>query len=619
MRELFLNECRRFKNAALIFAVVHLLLQLYLNRIGEVLQWNREAHVLALLVYLLSAFAFGLIQFGSYRQPGRWIWLLHRPLSPRAIFGALGMASAALILFAVGLPALLAVAALDAFSARTVDLRHYLLVLQLVCMCAMAWLAGSYVMLSPKRTAIAILLLPIVLLGRLASGPLMMLPIALCLIALTVIALGRFKPNRGAPPTGWGLALGALPLQLGFYFALAWGGSLLFQNVQIVCGVHPLNRPLAPAGGFIELTRAEGRDLLLQGLASSTDARAVQWRRQVAQLPIPNIEPSGLQRPVRHQVSNLNDLRWTDKKNHIEWTFSHDAMRFHGRDIFTSQERGWLGLNGLGDSARFPTVPEPHADYITTAQRLLRYDPQSGRLATLIELQAPETLTATTPYSIRHGGEGLLYVITNLRLLAYAEPAPDSPPGQLQLRYSVALPGPLSELYRIDLAGLDEGKMVSFSFGRNMLDGAPDAAQVIMLAHADGPVEPIARRALTHDFPPLFEHREWWVSPLMYAALALPPVLFEDGRLLDRGENRFLHPLLYPRPSQVWAAALATALASALAACWWLGRCQASRRHKLAWAAACMLLGAPALLSLMALQGRAPQALAPPRNALALN
>ena len=39
MRDLFLSECRRFRQAALIAATVHLLLQIAVARMGDPLRW----------------------------------------------------------------------------------------------------------------------------------------------------------------------------------------------------------------------------------------------------------------------------------------------------------------------------------------------------------------------------------------------------------------------------------------------------------------------------------------------------------------------------------------------------------------------------------------------------
>ena len=597
MRDLFFSECRRFRNAALIFAAAHLVLQLFVNRLFDFLQLRYDPHMMALTLYMLAALAFAMVQFGSYRQPSRWVWLLHRPLERLAIFGAIAAASSTLIVFAVGLPALLTVLGTDWLSTRVVDARHYLLVLELVLLTMTAWLAGTYVILSGRRTAIVVLLLPMLMMGHLASGYVMLIPSALCLALLACIAYQTFKPDRAAPPSGAALAATAVPLQIGFYFAMIWAGSVMYQNVQMLTGVHPLNRPLPPVGGFTESTRSEGPELFVRGLAASTDPQAAQWRRQVALSTIANFEPHTMQLPVRHQLSNLASLSFADGVRHIEWTFSHAAMLFKGRDMYTMQERGLLGAKGAGDRTPFSAVPLlADARYLLLPQELLVRDADSGLIRTLLKLRAPETL-AREPIEI---GE-LWYVMTNERLIAFAKPAAGE---MLKERYSIALPEAFSGLDRIDIAPLLDGSLVSFSSGRGMNSGAGEASQVIMLVDAAGKSREVARRKLAHDFPALFEHHDWWVSPVLHHLLALPDALLDKGRILDKGKAGYSNPLERDRPPIAWTAALLAALISTLGGWYWLRRSPVGTARKAGWLASCLLLGPPALACLMVLQPR---------------
>ena len=614
MRDLFLSECRRFRNAALIFFAVHLLLQLFVNRLIDLLQMRYQPHMIALALYLLAALAFAMVQFGAYRQPSRWLWLLHRPMERLAIFGAIGAASFALIAFAVGFPALLTVLATDILGTRVVDTRHYLLVVELVLLTMTAWLAGSYVILNGRRSAIVVLLLPLLLMAHLANGYVMLLPSVLCLALMVAIAYATFKPDRAAPPSGAALVATALPLQLGFYFALIWAGSLMFQNLQMLAGVHPLNRPLAPAGGFTEATRFEPAPLMLAGLAGATDPAAPQWRRQVALTEIANFEASLKQYPVRHALSNLDTLGFVDETRHIEWTFSHDSMLFHGRDQYTLQDKGVMGQRGMGDQTPFGAVPVlADGGHLLLPQELLLRDADSGAIRTLLKLKAPETL-AREP---RQVGD-LLYVITNLRLIAYARPLPEAPPAMLQERFSVALPAAFSSLDRIDIARLLDGFLVSFNFGREMVDGDGEAEQVIVLVDAAGNSREVARRRLAHDFPVLFEHHDWWISPLLHQLLAVPEALLDKGYILDRGQRAYTRPFERKRPFAAWMAACAAALLSACGAWYWLRGAPIAPARRAAWLASCLLLGPAALASMMVLQPRAPKPISAstPKSAL---
>jgi hypothetical protein len=371
----------------------------------------------------------------------------------------------------------------------------------------------------------------------------------------------------------------------------------------MLAGVHPLNRPLPPAGGFTESTRSEGNELFLRGLAHSHDPSAPQWRRQVALSEIANFEQSTTQYPVRHALSNLDTGTLTDGARHTEWTFSHDAMLYKGRDMYTLEQRGVMGRHGTGDSTPFAAVPLlADAGYLMLPHELLLRDAASNSIASLITLRAPETL-AREPVAV---GE-LLYVITNLRLVAYASPIAGTVRAPLQERFSVALPEAFSSLDRIDIAPLLDGALISLSFGRDMVDGAGAASQVIVFVDAAGKAREVARRAIAHDFPVLFEHYDWWLSPVLHQVLALPEALLDKGRILDGGKAGYTNPLERKRPAAAWIAALLAAALSALAGWYWLRAAALERSQKTAWLASCLLLGPPALACLMVLKRRSRQ------------
>jgi hypothetical protein len=603
MKELFLAELRRFRTAALLFALAHLLLQLVVNRIQNLLETRYEVHMVALAGYMACGLAFGLYQFGTWRQTGRWIWLLHRPLPRIRVFAAVAGASALLIVFAVGLPALAALLATKWFTARVVDLRHYTLVAHLVLLTLIAWAIGAHIILNRSRAAAIALVLPLVMLAHSASGFVMLLPAVACTALLACIAYGSFKPDRLTPPQGlWMTGLMALLLQLGFYLALATGMSVLFQVAQMAAGVHPLSNP-TPAGYF-DLMQKSGNEAMQAGLAVSRDPRAPHWRQELGARKVGSIQPMGRQFPVRDQASNREVIAWPDAERRILWTFSHDAMRFHGRDMLTGADRGWFGLHGFGDSTPFPSVPVlPRPAWIMTAQHFYQIDFGTQTTRELVALSGGEVLATppAPPVSAPPGAH--LYTLTNQRLIAH--PVRDSGAAELVNEFSVALPAPFSDLGRIGIAELPDGTLLSFNHGRKMMDGAPASMQTVVFVDPQGGAEVIAQRPLVHDFGLLFEHRDWWLSPVLQAVEALPVLLLDKGMVLDKGKTRWSGDLLYPRPPLVIACAALCSLLSAFGAWAWLRGAARPAPAKAGWIAACLLLGVPALLSLLVLQPRA--------------
>jgi hypothetical protein len=125
MIELFLSELRRFRNAAAIYFAASLVAITVVNQMIDVANEMLELHVVILLLYSLCGLGFGLYQFGTYRQPSRWIWLQHRPLTRKRILAGIALASFVLIVLAMALPPLIVLALQERFTQRVVDARHY--------------------------------------------------------------------------------------------------------------------------------------------------------------------------------------------------------------------------------------------------------------------------------------------------------------------------------------------------------------------------------------------------------------------------------------------------------------------------------------------------------------
>ncbi|WP_409265837.1 hypothetical protein [Massilia sp. BHUDP2] len=217
MKELFLSECRRFRNLALIAAAVLLVLLQLAIRMADPLQQRWQVQMIMFLAIAAMGLAFAVVQFSGYRQPSRWLWLMHRPLARGRIFGALALASLVLLGVAVGLPALLAVAGTDYFTGDTIDTRHYLIPLHLLLASYTAWLAGCYLVLCGRRSAFVVLFVPNVLVLHLASGAALLVPAMIGLASMAALAYTAFRPDHTGPPAGAGAHLAsAIPLVLGF-------------------------------------------------------------------------------------------------------------------------------------------------------------------------------------------------------------------------------------------------------------------------------------------------------------------------------------------------------------------------------------------------------------------
>jgi hypothetical protein len=597
MIELFLSELRRFRNAAAMYFAASLVLITVLNQMLDIANEQRELHTVILLLYALSGLGFGLYQFGSYRQPSRWIWLQHRPLHRAHILAGIALASALLIALAMALPLFLVLGLQDRFTHRVVDTRHYAGVAYLALSVLSAWLAGAYIMLHRSRWAFVILVLPILLTMHLATYTTMLALALACNAVLLFLVYTVFRPNRMSADGAAATVASAAPLQLSFYIALLWGGSMLFQVCQMMAGVHPLSTDQPLAGGQVEARRFDARETLVAGLAGAADPRAAGWSAALNKANTASLGPTVRQYAVRDLVSTRGRMQFNLDEQ--VWTFSHQRMMYSGRHRRLGTDAGWLGAGGVNDAMPFDSQPVMVTDnrrngYLVTAHDMYEVQKEGGRLRHVLHVDGAEQLG---------GGIALLggrtALLTNRRVVLLQDSG-----GQPAPLATVALPVPFGDLERVEAAEVADGTLLSFVGGYRRYEGVTKAPQVTYLVDADGRVKELNRRELAHDFPVLFEHKDWWLSPVLHAVVALPEIMIDKGVVPDHGANRFA-PLLQPRPASVWTAMIVLALISLLGAAWWTDRARLGTRARLAWCVASLLLGVPALLSLMVLQPRA--------------
>jgi len=587
MREIYLSELRRFRKAATLALPLHLLALFVLLRFVDFMHLSARSQLPLLFIHAALAFGFGLYQFGTYRQPNRWIWLMHRPLAPQHIAAALCGASATLIGLVIGLPGLLALAGNQLLTTRIVDAHHYAVVLHGTLFAYAAWLCAAYVILNRSKLGAAVVALPFMLMFTIANVYQVLLLDLFCIALLVALVCTAMKPNRAAPPQGvFAVLASALPLVLSSYFALTAGGGLIYQCASILHGSHPLNSEVPPAGGFTEAVRSKPGERMLRGLASSHDPRAASRRKQAES----NTSESFIyidSYPIRNQLG----LQWSDEfldaANRLHWTYSQDKSAFIGRDQFSGARKANMPAPSKPLIQTGLLWGVPTADQAVFAHRVAVYDPATRTWRDKLRVNDDEILLSLpSPFP------GTQYIVTSKRLVLM-EGAP-----QLKEVASIPLPGAAADLAELDATRVEDGVIVSFVFGKRMIDGAPGGEQLILHLDDQGRTTEIARRPLAHDFPMLFEHKDWWISPVLQAVDGLP------SRVLTTPAIFPPLPLDMPRPAGAWIAALAAALLSGAAGWLHLRRTEASARRRAGWLAACLLLGPSALLALAAMERR---------------
>ncbi|PKM07953.1 MAG: hypothetical protein CVV14_06135 [Gammaproteobacteria bacterium HGW-Gammaproteobacteria-4] len=603
MKDLMISELRRFRWLALVAGAVNLLLLLFLNRVSDLLQMSFLDALPMLFIYVAVGLALAIAQVGSYRKPSQWAWLIHRPLAPARIFGALSLSALLLLVFVISLPMLLVLLGTEFLTTRVVDLRHYLMIAHVLMFALMAWMAGAHACVSRSRVAIAVFFAPFLFALHLTSTLALLLPVSLALAWLTWITVRSFRANRDAPIPGTATLLAtALALQIGIFLVCMALWKMLFVTGGILLGVDPLNTDFPPKGGLIATERAEPSEEIALGLERSDDPRAASWRTQLPLMEPLRIGPYLSRFPVRHQLSNIRlPTGWYDKDRNVAWAFSHDAMLFIGRNPESGAAHGVFGRGGAGSDERFDSIPvATESGELMTAQALYGIDKETQALELRLVLRDGERFTS----SPRRGFNRVL-LLTNQRLLvlredqraaAYVKP--------LLLDWELSLPHGPQHLQSATLVELMDGWLVSFVYGDGIrqiglsqFNALAEPRQEVLFIDADGNAKVVGERQINADFPAI--HRSnWWLSPPLDFLRMLPEAT------LDKGLTWPLQLVPWPRVPALHIAALLMLLLSTATAWWWLRDTRMPTGRRRVWLASCALIGLPALISLFLLEPR---------------
>lgn len=591
MKDLFKAEVLRFRAWAVGVALANVVGLGFMTRVVDLAQQPKLVYQVLGMVYVVLGTLLGLYQMGSYRRPGHWLNLLHRPLHRLQVALGLCGAGAVLLLVAVGLPILLVAGYQEAFTARVVDTRHWLLPLAALLLALCGYLAGAYAMLANRRWSAAVFLLPTLFLFAQAHGA-RALALQLVVLAYLALLVGiAFRPNLGEAPRRTGaLVATMLPVMAGAYFLL-WMLGIGYELAWTAAGSHPLNAPAPPSGGYVEAGRAEPAERLLAGIAGSRDPDAPLWREQIALSDVAVLYPMR-ELPRRHQLTNtMQPPEFEDPERPIRWVFSHDRMRFVGHGTLDKRAKGELGVGAT--NAAFPGPALPWANNILFAPgAAYQYDIEQQQVFPRVVVPVGEVF-ATPPEAV---GENLA-VMSDRALYFYPGREAANTLDLLQPLLRVPLPGPVGHLTSVEVMELLDGYLVSFTFTNGAWAGEAEPWQQVVRVHGSGEVAPVARRAFADDLPLAYTTRTWWLSPALRMLCLAAQDLLAAANPLDRGD-------IPPPPRHVVLLAIALCVLSLLGAIWLTGRQRHSPVARWAWVLACGLVGVPALVGLWLLYGR---------------
>ncbi len=582
MLDILKAEFRRFLSWAAVYAAAQFMVLMFFTRVVDMAQQPDEVYFVIAALHALTGALLGLFQMGGYRRPNAWLNLLHRPLAHWRIALALLAAGTALLLIAILLPLLATAAWQELMTPRVLDLRHVGLCIAGFGIAVIGYLTGAAAMLVPRRTAAAPLVFLALLPSAFATGTGFIALQALVMAWLLALTLAAFKPDLGSAPRGAAGVLLAAPLQVLMWLLLVMAG-FGFELLWIAQGTHPNNLASAPAGSAKQADNAEGSDLLIEGLASSSAADAPLWREQAAISDVVTLGVGIPVNPVWNELGNRAPMEFDDEQRRIRWVFSHDLGRFVGYRLADREAIGELGVAG---GSRFPSPPLPGPRGLLIGRDTLHeFDGETQRVLPRLSLADGEVIAG-----IDLTGERLAVLSDRALYLFDARPLSlDSTP--LATHQRVPLPGATGNLTRVDIMELLDGHLVSFGMTRQRHNGQGPSFQQIVRVDAQGRVEKVARRELTTGYGPLFTWQTWWMSPLIDQSLGALRHLFAPYQ-----PGHAVSPP--PRPDRVrWLAGLLMAL-SLLAAGLHVRRTNLRRTGRVAWCLACGAVGVPALMAL---------------------
>jgi cephalosporin-C deacetylase-like acetyl esterase len=576
-------ELLRFRAWAIAYAALHLVVLGFLTRVVDLAQQPLFSYQMFAGVYVLSGLLLGAYQMGNYRRPNAWVNLLHRPVGHRRLAVALMLAAMLLLALGILLPALTIAGYQEFMTARVLDARHLWLVLSAWLFACIGYLVGAYALLANRRYAVAGFVFLFALLLSAATGPGAVLLQLLAVAWLAAMVLASFKPDLPAPPRGaWDTLVVAVPLQLamwGLLMVLSFGQEFLW----IAAGTHPNNPAVPVAGSVKEADNATPAELMVAGLRGAGAPDAALWREQAAISDVHRIRHNHDRLPQRHELGNIAPMEFNETTRRRRWVFSHDDMRFHGLTLAEQRAAGTLGVLG---QAPFPQPPlAVGRDMLVSDGVVYQYDEEAGRVLPRVRLPQGEHVIGLGDAGDR------LAVLGDRALYLYDARDLQTSDALLRPRLRVPIPGRPGMLGDADVMELLDGVLVSFTFTKDVYSGRGQPYQAIVRVDEQGRATEVGRRDLHAGYSALYLQRGWIASPLLHA------IKQRVSRLFSGYQSEFdVAPRELPRPSLGLAAALSAL--SLLLGAWRARRVDLSSPARLAWIAACGLIGLPALLAL---------------------
>lgn len=604
MINLFKSEWARIKRLALLAALIHAIVLLFMLNFGLLFSHSVGFNITWVLMYGGAALLFAVLQLRLYKEAGQWVYLLNRPLSAKRVFLALLLAAVTLFTVSLLLPLLVVTWGMDRYSNTQIDWRHYLQLFYLLGVAISFYLAGVLLTLTRSKWYGLLLILPILPLMSINLGGQVFVLLAVVLLTLLLMVLLFFRINLHRQPQGAPWLVLAVVVQWCVFMALSASLDVVQLTVAEMAYLHEADNEQpthAAANQFRQVTYLDAKQKIINGLSDASQFDPYQQQLELNEAF--RIRKRVWFHPDRQQIPLMDErpLLLDAEDSEIQWVFSHDDMLFVGQYKDDLQAAGYLGPNKRSEQLvdfstqdRFQAVPWIAGQQFIVGHQLFRYEPVTATVNTLFTAAADEYLLNVLQ---RQGDINSL--ITNRQLYLFDAIETQKQQWPLQAFLVMPLPGDYNNLWDISVMQLKDHFLLSFLYGKDPRKVAYPAAQLTYRFGFNGDYQAVASRGLQHDEGPIMRYADFILAPVWaWVADRWPPLPARDRYLSER-----------PWPSQIPMVVLGLWAVLAMIICW-LGwriarRRQLSGPQSWLWLISLLFTGIPGLVALLLLSEQA--------------
>jgi hypothetical protein len=154
MFDLFLSEFKRFRLVALVAYVLQIVCWIFIGKMMIILEPQYIKHAILMLCVFSAGVGIGAVQMLLHKRKNHWTYLVHRPIAMPKIHFAISAAALCVIFLGFILPFASVLVYLDLMTNNVVDLRHYLMSVDMMLIATTAYFITSYVVLSPSKLVV---------------------------------------------------------------------------------------------------------------------------------------------------------------------------------------------------------------------------------------------------------------------------------------------------------------------------------------------------------------------------------------------------------------------------------------------------------------------------------